>query len=163
NTVSTNLVTSYAYTEVGSRASVMMPNGTETTYAYDSVNRPTNVVNLATASSTVLSSYGYTLHATGRPTAAKEITRQEDDSYTTKNLTWNYDKMYRLTNETVSASVSSNSYSTAYSYDRVGNRKSKSGKENGASETNTYNYNANDQLTNEVSSVTGTMNYGYDA
>jgi len=67
--------------------------------------------------------------------------------------------MYRLTNEVSTSSLSSLAYTRKHEYDKTGNRV----KQTRGTETITYQYNANDQLTNEVSSVNGTTTYLYDA
>jgi RHS repeat-associated protein len=155
NNSPTNLVTTYTYTDVGSRASVTLPNGTKTKYTYDSLNRLKKLENRNT-SNVLLSSYEYTLHETGRRTGATEIILQPDDnSYITNNITWQYDGMYRLTNEVRGATTD------GYTYDLAGNRKAKTMSPGLANVQ--YYYNANDQLTNEVSSVTGATSYLYDA
>jgi hypothetical protein len=50
------------------------------------------------------------------------VLRQEDNTYLTNTLTWQYDGMYRLTNEvSVSTSLAVNyTYANAYQYDRAG-------------------------------------------
>ncbi len=63
--------------------------------------------------------------------------------------------MYRLTSETATSSGAL-AHTRSYEYDRVGNRK----KQVRDSQTITYSYNDNDQLTSEVSSTTTT--YFYD-
>jgi len=163
-TVSPAELTTYSHDAVGNHTAVTMPNGTERIYAYDSLNRLTNVQN--SASSTLLSEYRYDLDDTGRRIGSTEITRQEDTSYTTNIFSWAYDQLYRLTNETLNASVTNDNYSASYEYDFVGNRLEKSSNLHGVNETITYGYNENDQLTNEVSVIglsTNTTAYTYDS
>src|SRR5439155_11519307 len=101
----TNETTTYTYTKVGSRASVTLPNGVVTAYLYDNLNRLTNLTHQA--GTTNLARYSYKLDLTGHRTNAVEILRQEEGTYLTNNLTWQYDGMYRLTNEvSVSSSTS---------------------------------------------------------
>ena len=52
--------TAYTYDGVGNRSSVTYPNGAVAQYAYDSLNRLTNLDNL-TATGETISSYAYTL------------------------------------------------------------------------------------------------------
>jgi RHS repeat-associated protein len=156
-------VTTYNYTDVGSRESVEMANGTKTTYEYNDLKRLTKV-SILDSQSSILSSFAYTLHATGRRTASTEITRQDDSSYTTNNFTWSYDQMYRLVSE-VRGQGSEDQITDSYSYDLVGNRLSKNTESpvSGLLSSVSYSYNANDQLLQEVSTVTGTTTYSYDA
>jgi RHS repeat-associated protein len=153
NGVSVSETNTYTYTDVGSRDSITLPNGTKSTYEYDNLNRLKKLEN-RNASNLLLSSFDYLLHATGRRTNATEVILQSDDSsYVTNNIGWTYDGMYRLTQETRGA------ITDIYGYDLVGNRKTKT---MGAASIQYY-YNANDQLTNEVSSASGATSYGYDA
>jgi RHS repeat-associated protein len=158
-------ITTYTYTKVGSRSTVSLPNGVVTTYQYDELNRLTNLTHVAT--NTLLASYSYQLHATGRRTGATEILKTEDSgtSYITNTLAWGYDQMYRLTNEVSISSSTLGTYTNQYQYDKVGNRFSKVKYLNGTITTTTNLYNENDQLLKEVSlgSVTETNQYGYDA
>ena len=155
--------TTYGYDAVGNRNSVLLPNGVLATNVYDNLNRLTNMVyKLGT---TNLSSYAYMVDATGRRTNAMEILRQEDGTYLTNKLVWQFDQMHRLTNEvSVSASpaVGTYAYTNAYVYDQAGNRARKV-RTGSAAETITCQYNGNDQLTNEVSSLGTTNVYQYDA
>jgi len=153
-------VTTYTYTKVGSRDTMTLPNGIVTTYRYDSLNRLTNLTHKI--GTTNIASYSYQLHPTGRRTSAVEVLQQEDGSYLTNTLAWQYDGMYRLTNEVSSSSAYAGQYSTLYQYDEVGNRLKKIRQTAGV-ETIDYSYNNNDQLLQEVSTLNGTLNYGYDA
>lgn len=156
--------TTYTYDAVGNRSSVQLPNGIVTTYLYDSLNRLTNLTHQA--GTTNLASYSYTLHATGRRTGATEILRQEDNTYLTNTLTWQYDGMYRLTNEVSLCSSSAYSYTNAFQYDLVGNRVKQTRFAGGNITTTDSTYNDNDHLLQEVTgfngSITGTNSYAYD-
>jgi RHS repeat-associated protein len=165
NGVAVNETTTYGYDAVGNRSSVQLPNGVVTTYLYDSLNRLTNLTHQA--GTTNLASYSYNLSASGRRTNAVEILRQEDGTYLTNTLAWQFDGMYRLTNEvSVSMSPDGNyAYTNAYQYDLAGNRLAQV--KTGTSVTTVTNdYDANDELLQEVSllngSLTGTNSYAYD-
>jgi RHS repeat-associated protein len=110
---------------------------------------------------TNMASYSYKLNPAGRRTNAVEVLRQEDNTYLTNTLSWQFDGMYRLTNEVSVCSAGAYTYTNAYQYDKVGNRLKKTRTGN-APETISYSYNANDQLTNQVSSLGTTTTYGYD-
>ncbi len=157
----TNETTMYHYDATGNRSEVDLPNGVVTTYRYDSLNRLTNMVHKL--GSTNLAIYSYILSATGRRTSATEVLLQETSSYQTNTLTWQYDGMYRLTNEinVTTSSAGPYAYTNAYSYDLVGNRLQKTQSSAGTA-TDTYNYNANDELTNEVDGSSA-INYLYDS
>jgi RHS repeat-associated protein len=146
---------------VGNRSTVTLPSGVVTTYLYDSLNRLTNLTH--TVSSTLKASYSYKLDATGRRTNAVEILGDEYAGYMTNNLSWQFDGMYRLTNE-VSVTTSTNApyaYTNSYVYDIEGNRLHKIRTGSGA-ETIDYGYDANDQLLRETNSAVITT-YLYDA
>jgi len=153
--------TTYHYDKVGNRCRLDLPNGIVTKYMYDDLNRLTNEVS-TNSSGTLLASYSYVLDPTGKRTNAVEIVQQQSGPYQTNNLTWQYDAMYRLTNEVCVSTTATTTYAytNAYTYDPVGNRLSKTRTGDGAV-TDTYLYNANDELTNEVDGGTA-LNYLYD-
>ncbi len=158
--------TVYDYTEVGNRKSIALPNGVNTTYQYDSLNRLTNLLNTTTNNS-LRSQFTYQLDATGRRTNAVEVLKTEDSGtpWQTNTLSWSYDRMYRLTNE-ICTSTAGGTYTNSYSYDKAGNRVKKI-RYTSVIETNVSYFNANDQLTREEitpSSGTAQTNYyAYDA
>jgi RHS repeat-associated protein len=153
----------YTYTAIGARQELDLPNGGTTTYAYDSLNRLTNLTQKASGN-VLLAKYDYTVYATGRRSGATEVLLQADDNtYATNTIGWQYDGMYRLTNETYGTTLSGISFATAYSYDKVGNRLSELVTKPTSTNTVTCGYNPNDQLTNEVSTVNGATKYLYDA
>jgi RHS repeat-associated protein len=166
-TLPTPEVTTYAYTAVGSRASITLPNGVITSYQYDELNRLTNLTH-SVGGTNLLASYSYQLHSTGRRTNALEILKTEDSDtpWITNTLTWAYDGMYRLTNEVSICSTNTGTYRNAYQYDKVGNRFAKIHYQNGNITTITNVFNDNDQLLKEVtklnSSLTETNFYAYD-
>jgi YD repeat-containing protein len=63
----------------------------------------------------IISSFGYTLGLTGNRTALIETNHAAIHNYT-----WQYDALYRLTNETITGT--SPAGTLAYGYDFVGNR-----------------------------------------
>jgi RHS repeat-associated protein len=168
----TNLVnpetTTYNYTAVGNRWKVTLPNGIVTEYLYDSLNRLTNMTHKL-GGTNLLASYSYQLHPTGRRTNAVEVLKTEDSGtpWITNTLSWAYDQMYRLTNETSSSSSMAGNFTNSYAYDLVGNRFSKVHKVNSGTSTTTNLYNENDQLLKEVtwsgSSMAESNAYAYDA
>lgn len=146
-------VTTYDYTAVGSRASVALPNGITTNYQYDSLNRLTQLTHKK--ADAIVASYSYELLPTGQRAAVTEVTSEGSST-----IRYTYDNLYRLTGET---RTGVKPFSASYAYDINSNRIQKviSGSEE--NDTINYTYNANDQLTTEVSSVNGTTVYTYDA
>jgi RHS repeat-associated protein len=154
----------YSYDNVGNRSEVDLPSGVVTTYLYDGLNRLTNMMHKV--GSTTNTVYRYGLDATGRRTNAVEVVRQEDSTYLTNTLTWQFDGMYRLTNEMSLCSSNVFSYTNQYAYTLSGNRFTKTSiAGNTVSTTNLYD--ANDELLREViktgTAYTETSNYAYDA
>ena len=78
----------YTYDAAGNVATATYPNGFQTTFTYDQLSR-------LTAVSTPVSSYNYQLGPTGNRIGATEGNG--------RTLTWNYDGIYRFTNETIAA------------------------------------------------------------
>jgi RHS repeat-associated protein len=158
-TLATPLVTTYFYTKVGTVDHLTYPNGTETDYGYDPLNRLTSVANKA--GNTVLSSYVYTLRADGLRIGATET-----DSTATVTRIWAYDALQRLAQENYASTIAAMNYTDQYAYDRVGNRLSKTHTAGGQILVASDQYNANDQLTVETGTLNGTANYqttyGYD-
>jgi len=151
--------TTYHYDAVGNRSELDLPNGVVTTYRYDTLNRLTNLVHQA--GMTNLAAYSYKLDATGRRTNAVEVLWQEGGTYLTNTLSWQFDGLYRLTNEVAWCSATGYSYTNGFVYDLDGNRLQQI-RTGGSAETITSHYDLNDQLTNEVSSISGTTSYAYD-
>src|SRR5450756_1319144 len=168
NGTTINETTTYNYDAVGNRSEVDLPNGIVTKYAYDSLNRMTNLTHqVGSGTITNLASYNYRLNSSGRRTNAVEVLRQEDGTYLTNTLAWAYDGLYRLTNE-VSVSKSAGgtyAYTNSFVYDLAGNRLQQV--KTGTSVTTiTNSYDAHDELLREVtkvnSALTDTNSYAYD-
>lgn len=152
------------YDAVGNRSEVDLPNGVVTTYLYDSLNRLTNLVHQS--GMTNLASYSYKLDATGRRTNAVEVLWQESGSYLTNTFSWQFDGLYRLTNEVSQCSATGFSYTNGFVYDLNGNRLKQVRTGNSVT-TITNLYDANDQLLLEVTRNGGSLvdsnSYAYDA
>jgi RHS repeat-associated protein len=118
-------------------------NGVLALFTYDALNRLTEL------SMPPIADYKYTLGATGNRTNATEQSGRA--------LTWSYDGIYRLTNETISgdpANNGGNNGSAAYQLDPVGNRTSASSTFSGFSPV-AGSYNAADQLSSETYDANG--------
>jgi RHS repeat-associated protein len=162
-----NETNSYAYDAVGNRSSVTLASGLVTTYLYDGLNRLTNMMHKV--GSTTNAIYSYKLDTTGRRTNAVEIMAipsTEGGGYLTNTLSWQFDGMYRLTNEVNLCSAAGASYTNQYAYTLSGNRFTKTTVA-GNTVTTTNLYDANDELLREVTKTgtlyTETNNYTYDA
>ena len=105
--LSTPLVTTYAYDNVGNKLSETLPDGEVTTYSYDSDNRltgQTEVQPSATAGvgPTTDFSQSFSLNPDGTRASSVETQLQHDGSVQTIDTAWTYDAEDRLTGETVS-------------------------------------------------------------
>ncbi len=129
----TSGATTYSYDAVGNLQNFTYPNGVAHSYAYDTLNRLTQVG--AAKAGTPQSSYAYTLGAAGNRLTVAELSG--------RNVAYGYDSLYRLTSETVTADPHSNNFVNGFVYDAVGNRKQ--WLVNGLV-TNTYTYDADDRL-----------------
>ena len=138
-----NGTTNYSYNEVGSRESVLYPNGVSQIYAYDSLNRLESIATYNNLGQ-LIDLYTYDLHVTGRREALTELNG--------RTSSWGYDDLYRLTNESITDPVNGNHVSS-YVYDKVGNRKEQT--INGS--TTIYGYDLNDRL-----ETAGITSYSYD-
>ena len=135
--------TVYTYNAVGNRSQVTHPNNTVTEYTYDKLNRLTNLVNLK-SSGGVISSHKHIL--------GKEGNRIKVIENSGRTVKYQYDELYRLTEEEITK-ADGTTRTITYSYDKVGNRLSKT--DDGV--TINYSYNANDRLLTE-----GSTTYTYD-
>jgi YD repeat-containing protein len=166
------LVTTYTYDGVGNEISETLPNGVTTTYAYDDLNRLTAVLE-TTSTGTVLFSQTFTLNPDGTRASAVEYEMQTGGSVAANTYSWSYDAMSRLTGETFGSSISNSNYTNSFTYDLDSNRLSEThtGPGGGASETSTYVYNGNDELTTQTTTQyntsgpvqTSQTTYTYDA
>ena len=162
NTLTSPLVTTYAYDLVGNKKTETLPSGEVTTYGYDALNRLTSVVEQQ--GTTTLFGQTYILNDDGTRHSSHAVQAQANGTSVTTDTTWAYDADGRLTGESVTSSVASESYSDTFAFDLVGNRirKSHFGPGGGANETATLTYNADDQLVTQASSLTGTTTFAYD-
>ena len=133
NRLQGNQTTTYSYDPASNVAKVVAPNGLTSTFTYDALNR-------LTALTTPVSSYNYQLGATGNRTSATEGNG--------RSLTWNYDGIYRLTNETIADDPGQNNGSASYGLDPVGNRLSATSTLPGINPI-AGTYNADDEISSE--------------
>ena len=148
--------TSYSYDANGNLAAYALPNGVQSAFTYNSLNRLTN---LDVSNGAPLAGYAYTLGAAGNRLSVAELGGRQ--------VAYAYDALYRLTGETVSgAAAAATNGSVAYTYDPVGNRLSRSSTVAGVPPSaNTYD--ANDRPAGDTYDADGNLTasagatYGY--
>jgi len=135
-------LTVYNYDNVGNLQSFILPNGVSQVYRYDILNRLTNVaVNSVTAP---IESYRYTLGPSGHRLAVQEGNGRQ--------VTYQYDNLYRLTRESILGASPLGDIS--YGFDPVGNRLAMTSTVFGIpSQVNTFD--ANDRLGSDTYDVAG--------
>jgi len=136
--------TTYGYDAAGNRASLTRPNGVQTTYTYDGVNRLTKQI-IKDQAGNILASYTYSLSPTGRRTGIEEHNGRVTE--------YSHDGLYRLIGETVTDPVNPD-YTATFEYDKVGNRTYST--IDGVQTS--YAYDDNDRLTQQGGTI-----YTYDA
>jgi len=146
--------TTYGYDQASNLTSAVYPNGLQSIFNYDTLNR-------LTAMATPISGYTYQLGPTGIRTGAQELNG--------RTLAWSYDGIYRLTGETISQDPSKNNGSATYTLDPVGNRLAESSSLPGINSGSFGPYNADDQLPSENydangnTTATGGKTFTYDS
>jgi RHS repeat-associated protein len=103
----------YAFDSVGNQISLSYPNGAKATYQYDSLSHLTNLQWQLNANT--LATFAYLLDSTGHRTNLNETVCGASRGYV-----WTSDKLYRVTNETISGAAPTGSI--FYGFDDVGNR-----------------------------------------
>jgi RHS repeat-associated protein len=131
--------TTYSYDPASNLATVTYPNGLESQFTYDTLNR-------ITAMNAAKASYSYTLSPTGNRTGAVESSGRA--------VNWSYDGIYRLTNETISLDPHSVNGSVGYGLDPVGNRESQTSTIPGIG-TGSFTYDPDDRLNTETYDANG--------
>ena len=131
-----NAAAAYAYDFAGNLQAMRYGNGVTNQYQYDSLNRLTNMTwNLNSGG---LAKFSYQLGTIGNRTNLNETVGGTNLVYS-----WQYDHLYRLTNENVSALGN-----LSYAYDAVGNRINRTAGLGLLSQS--LNYNTNDWLTTDT-------------
>ncbi|HEY0764376.1 MAG TPA: PKD domain-containing protein [Pyrinomonadaceae bacterium] len=150
-------VTSYNYDDVGNLESYLYPNGVKSSYSYNTLNRLTSMG--TTAGATALSNYNYTLGPSGNRTAVTELSG--------RTVTYTYDDLYRVTSETINNDTHSVNGAVSYNLDAVGNRLSRTSTVIGVpSQASTFDQ--NDRLNSDTYDANGnttasnTNSYAYD-
>jgi RHS repeat-associated protein len=133
--------TTYTYDGANNVATAIYPNGVESTFTYDQLNRVTGL-------SSPVSGYTYQRGPTGNLT---NVTEQSG-----RAASWTYDGIYRLTNETISLAPSGNNGSIGYGLDPVGNRTSVNSAISGLAPI-AGTFNADDELSSETYDANGNV------
>ena len=137
-----NACAAYIYDFAGNLQTMRYGNDVTNLYQYDSLNCLTNAV--WKLSLTPLANFSYLLGYTGTRTNLNEYVGGTNRLYT-----WQYDRLYRLTNENESGS-SSPSGDLFYQYDPVGNRSNRSSTSGLTFLTNqVFSFNTNDWLSTD--------------
>jgi YD repeat-containing protein len=156
------LVTTDTYDPAGNKATETLPNGVVTSWTDDDLNRL--VAMSETLNGTTLFSQTFTLNDDGTRASSHQTQLQANGSTTTTHTTWSNDALGRLTSEVLSSSDASQDYTDTFTYDLVGNRltSTHTGPGAGPDENVTNTYNGDDELTKEVSSLSGETDLTYD-
>ncbi len=139
--------TTYAYDSANKLATVTYPNGLSSTFQYDTLNRLRAV-----------NGYTYQLGPTGN---RRQVTEPGG-----RTINWNYDGIYRLTNETITLDPRAGSVS--YTLDPVGNRLSQTSTLSGIPSA-TFAYDNNDRVSTDTydnngnTLSSGAHTYTYDS
>lgn len=139
NITESSSVAQYGFDAVGNLQTVQLPNNVTNTYTYDSLNRLTNLV--SKGASGTLANFAYKLAPAGNRTNLVETV----NSVSATNA-WAFDPLYRLTNETITATIGG---AISYKYDAVGNRTNRTSTVSGIT-NQTFAFNSNDQPTSDV-------------
>jgi RHS repeat-associated protein len=146
--------TPYAYDNVGNLQGYTYPNGVQSAYTYNTLNRLTN---LTVAKGATLASYAYTLGQAGNRTQVLELGGRQ--------VNYTYDALYRLTGETIAGG--SVNGTIGYQYDFVGNRLQRTSTVAPVPAAS-YTYDADDRLTTDTydqdgnTTASGGATYAYD-
>jgi RHS repeat-associated protein len=158
-------VYTHGYDENGNRASLVHPNGVETAYTYDTLNRLTNLATTHPGLLRTIQTYAFTLGPAGNRTRIVEAAGLPQE----RTLDYGYDDLYRLTGETVTESLGI-VYTKTFGYDPVGNRLSQTTTIGPAGSpgpvlqdgTLSYGYDTRDRLLTEQLDALPATGYGWD-
>ncbi len=133
----------YGYGAAGNLAGTSYINQVTHGYTYDTLNRLTDLTvgRAGTGWLTIpLQAYGYTLNAARHRTTISELGG--------RTISHTYDHLYRLTGESIAGSTLLPTGQVIYTYDKVGNRltRSSSGSLNALLPSQAHTFNVNDQL-----------------
>jgi YD repeat-containing protein len=127
------LLADYDYDKVGNLTQTKLANGSTESRLYDTRDRLTQVTT-KNVTGTVFSDFKYTIDAVGN--------RKKVEEYNGRVVDYSYDSLYRLTEEKITDTAAGNR-TIGYSYDKAGNRLSKTDTLAGLT---SYRYDANNRL-----------------
>jgi len=185
---SPSLLASYGYDPVGNLSGLVRGNGVRTRYAFDELNRLTDLVHerATVGGSTTagapeeLSRFHYTVRDDGKRTGLNESVTNNTAAtpgalpVTTRGVSYGYDNAGRLTGE-IGTDGRGVSYRSDWGLDNVGNRTASTYQFATAGDPGTLSssstigatFNANDWLTGQTTTnnggATGTQSWSYDA
>ncbi len=151
-------ITRYGYDQVGNRTSILRPNGVRTDYEYDAQYRLKALRHTVAATGSLLFGVAYTLGAGGERLDAEE----RDASGISRTIVWTYDDFERLIGERIVSRDATQSRSTTWTYDKVGNRLTQELTIGGSTFTTVYAYDENDRLLTETTG-SAIIRYTHDA
>ncbi len=146
----------HAYDLAGNKKTETLPDGEQTTWKYDDLNRLIGVSEGQDGA--VVFVQAFVLNDDGTRASSHQVQLQPGGStLITTDTTWSNDALGRLTSETLSSSDSTQNYTDTFGYDLVGNRLTSqhTGPGNGPDETINNTYNGDDELTKEVTTSAG--------
>jgi len=155
-------IAEYFYNHLGQRVKLVrgdsLNNAGWTEYRYEHPMKWLTGVYNYSRDGNILSRYDYAEHdLVGNRTMIRFQQKQPDGSVFLVKRKYDYDELYQLRREITDGTVE---YDHEWQYDRVGNRVLYVKHETG--EQISYEYNAANQLLQEVSSVSGVTTYAYD-
>lgn len=138
--------TIYTYDAVGNLGGFTYPNGVQTSYGFDTLNRLTQMQSTCATGTgcgtpgTAIASYAYTLGPAGNRLSVAELSG--------RTVNYAYDDLYRLTSETIAGAPAQNG-AISYQYDSVGNRLQRNSTVPAIPATGLLNYDANDRTSTD--------------
>jgi YD repeat-containing protein len=133
--------TTYSYDPASNVGQVMYRNGVQSAMTYDALNRITGLA-------TQTSSYTYQRGPTGILSSATEANG--------RTVSWNYDSIYRVTNESIAGDPANNNGAVSYGLDPVGNRTSALSSLS-AVPSGSWGFNADDEISSETYDPNGNV------
>jgi RHS repeat-associated protein len=136
--------TTYSYDPASNLATVTYPNGLQSQFTLDSLNRVTSLNNAKLI-------YDYELDATGN---RKKVIEHLANDPNGRTVNWSYDNIYRLTDEVITLDPHSRNGNAHYDLDPVGNRTQETATLPGLL-PGSFTYDADDRLNTETYDANG--------